>query len=83
MLPVLDAPLVIEIQLTLLTAVQAAVEDAADTATVPVDVAAPTFADEAFRENGGTAAAWVIPNESPAIAMAPDLVLVAVLAATE
>jgi hypothetical protein len=83
LLPVLDAPLAIVIQLTLLTAVQDAVEDAADTATVPVDAAAPTFADGAFRENGGTAAAWVTLCESPAIAMAPDLVLVAVLAARE
>jgi hypothetical protein len=83
LLPVPDAPLVMVIQLTLLTAVQDAVEDTADTATLPVDAPAPMFAEDMFSENGGAAAAWVTPSEIPAIVMAPDLVVVAVLAARE
>jgi hypothetical protein len=83
LLPTLEAPLATAIQLPLLTAVQDAVEEAAVTATLPVEAAAPTFTETALRENGGAAAAWVTPRESPAIAMAPDLVLVAVLAARE
>jgi hypothetical protein len=71
------------IQLTLLTAVHDVLADTAVTATLPVDAGAPAFAETGLRENGGAAAAWLTPNEIPAIVMAPDLVVFAVLAAKE
>ena len=67
----------------LTTAVQKAVEGLTDTAKLPVPAAELKLADEAVRENCGAAPACVTANEDPAIAMAPDRVVAARLAARE
>ena len=53
------------------------------TATLPVPAAAVKLAEVGLSENCGAAAACVTANEIPAIAMAPDRVVVAVFAARE
>jgi hypothetical protein len=83
LLPTYDVPLVIVIQWALLAAVHDAAVDAAVKLTEPVAAAAPKFAVVLASENCGAAAACVTASVIPAITMAPDRVLVAVLAATE
>ena len=83
LLPAPDAPPVIVIQLALLTAVHDTVDETAVTLTLPVPADGVNVADGALSENCGAAAACVTASEAPAIAMAPDRVLVAEFAATE
>src|SRR5690348_10511749 len=82
LLPVLDSPLVIVIQGTLLSAFHVAVDDVLVTIIVPALPFDMKLAEYALRENCGAAAACVTTSDFPAIAMAPDRVVVAVFAAT-
>ena len=82
LLPTPDAPLVIVIQLALLTAVQV-VDEPVAIAILPLPPAAAKLAVEGNRENCGAAAPCVTASVRPAITMAPDRAVVAVLAARE
>lgn len=82
MFPLPDEPEVTVIHPVLLTAVQEAAGDTADTATLPVVAAAPTLAMAGFKENGAVAACVTL-SENPVIAMTPDRAIVVVFAATE
>ena len=78
-MPVLDAPLVTEIQAALLTAVQATAGEVVVTATLPVAPAAATLADVCERVNDG--AACVTAMVFPATVTEPERLAVAVFAA--
>src|SRR5581483_10196259 len=74
-LPLLADPVVMVIQLALLTAVNVAVLDEELTATVPFVPAAGALADAGLSENFGavdTAAACVTGKVMPAMVKAPD-----------